>query len=155
MRGRTEAVLVVREFEFIPEEGGYVAVPCDMGGATEGQTLEEAVEMAADWLHLMALDALVHGKELPGGAFGHGPCEGGRVMAVAVKAELSDAPAVTSVEAAAMLGVSTARVAQMCSAGLLASWKAGRTRMVAVESVEERLAGARGAGRPRREAAAV
>lgn len=149
-------MMVIREFEFVPdEEGGYVALPFGMDGGTEGDTLEEAVGMAADWLRLMALDALVHGRELSGGGVGHAPREGGTVVAVAVPVELSDAPAMTAVEAARAMGVSTARVAQMCSAGQLASWKVGATRMVARESVEERIAEAPKAGRPRREAAAV
>ena len=149
-------MMVIREFEFVPdEEGGYVALPFGMGGGTEGETLEEAVGMAADWLRLMALDALVHGRELSGGGVGHAPREGGTVVAVAVPVELSDAPAMTAAEAARALGVSTARVAQMCASGQLASWKVGRTRMVAVESVEERLAEAPRAGRPAVEAVAV
>ena len=148
-------MLFVREFEFVPEDGGYVAVPCDMDGATEGATLEDAVAMAADWLRLMAVDSLVHGSALPGGGAGHAPREGGTVIAVAVEASLSDAPSVTAAQAAEALGVSTARVAQMCASGQLASWKVGRTRMVAVESIEERLAEAPKAGRPRREPVAV
>ena len=42
----------------------------------------------------------------------------------------------------------TARVAQMCSSGQLASWKVGSTRMVAKESIEERLAIVPQPGRP-------
>lgn len=139
----------VREFEFVPSENGYVAIPFDMEGATEGDTLEEAVTMAADWLHMMALDALMHGRDLPGGGVGHGPREGGLVIAVATSADISDAPAMTAAEAARELGVSTARVAQMCATGQLISWKVGATRMVACESVEERLTTAPTAGRPK------
>jgi len=62
---------------------------------------------------------------------------------------LSDVPSVTAAEAARLLGVSTARVSQMCSAGILASWKVGATRMVALESIEARLAGVVRPGRPR------
>lgn len=139
----------VREFEFVPSEGGYVAIPFDMEGATEGDTLEEAVEMAADWLHMMAVDALVQGRQLPGGGVGHAPRQGGVVVAVAASADVSDAPSVTAAEAARQLGVSTARVAQMCASGQLVSWKIGATRMVACESIEERLATTPPAGRPR------
>ena len=148
-------MMYIREFEFVPDEadGGYVALPFGMGGGTQGGTLDEAVAMAVDWLRTMALDSLIHGYELPGGGAGHKPENGGTVIAVAVPVELSDAPSVTAAEAAKMLGVSTARVAQMCSSGQLASWKVGSTRLVALESVELRLREAPKAGRPRREAA--
>ncbi len=126
-----------------------------MAGGTEGGTLEEAVAMAADWLRMAALDALLHGHELEGAdrGLGNEPQEGGRMVAVAVEADVSDAPAMSAAQAARALGVSTARVAQMCAAGQLASWKVGATRMVACESVEERLAESPRAGRPRRETA--
>ena len=127
--------------------GGYIAIPFDM----EGGTFDEAVAMVADWLRMQTLDALLHGHGLPGGGTGHDPREGRRVVAVAVDASLSDAPAVTAAQAAGVLGVSTARVAQMCASGQLASWKVGGTRMVAVESIEERLASSPRPGRPRRE----
>ena len=119
-----------------------------MEGGTEGETREGAVAMAADWLRATALDSLLHGCALPGGSVCHDPQEGGWVVAVAVDVDVSDAPAMTSAEAARALGVSTARVAQMCSSGQLASWKVGSTRMVAAESVEERLAMSPHPGRP-------
>ena len=144
--------MYVREFEIVPDEGGYLALPLDMEGGTEGDTPQEAVAMAADWLRLMALDALLHGRELPGGAVGQSAREGGTVVAVAVPVELSDAPAMTAAQAARELGVSSARVAQMCASGQLASWRVGSTRMVARESVEERAASAPAPGRPRAEA---
>ena len=146
-------MLFIREFEIVPAEGGFVALPVSMEGGTEGDTFEEAVAMAADWLRMMALDALLHGRELGSAGLGNEPREGGRMVAVAVEADVSDAPAMTAAQAAQALGVSTARVAQMCAAGQLASWKVGATRMVACESVEERLAEAPRAGRPRRELA--
>lgn len=148
-------MMCVREFEIAHDEGGYLALLFDIDGGTEGNTPEEAVAMAADWLHLIALDALLHGRELPGGGVGHEAREGGTVIAVAVPVKLSDAPAMTAAQAARKLRVSTARVAQMCAAGQLASWKVGSTRMVACESVEERLANAPTARRPHREAIEV
>lgn len=70
-------MLFVREFEIIADEGGYLAVPFDMDGGTEGKTREEAVAMAADWLRASALDSLLHGYALPGGTVGHEPREDG------------------------------------------------------------------------------
>lgn len=49
-----------------------------------------------------------------------------------------------------MLGVSTARVAQLCRDGSLNSWKIGNTRMVSRDSIEYRLAAKPVAGRPPR-----
>lgn len=141
-------MLYVREFEIVEDEDGFLALPLDMDGSTEGATREEAVGMAADWLRVEALDALLHKRPLPGGAVGHAPREGGWVVAVAVEVNLTDAPAMTASQAASMLGVSTARIAQMCSSGQLASWKVGATRMIAQESVEERLARTPKPGRP-------
>lgn len=141
-------MLFVREFEIVADEGGYLAIPFDMEGGTEGETREDAVAMAADWLRASALDSMLHGYALPGGSVCHAPQEGGWVVAVAIDVHISDAPAMTAAQAAKALGVSTARVAQMCSAGQLVSWKVGSTRMIASESVEERLVLAPRSGRP-------
>ena len=50
-----------------------------------------------------------------------------------------------------MLGVSSARVAQMCESGKLTSWKDGTRRMVMRSSIEARLEEQPKAGRPRKE----
>lgn len=63
--------------------------------------------------------------------------------------ELTDIPAMTAADAARALGVSTARVAQLVSAGLLDSWRDGTRRMVSRASVEARLEDAPKAGRPK------
>lgn len=62
---------------------------------------------------------------------------------------LSDVPVVRATEAAEMLGVSTARVAQLCRDGSLNSWRGGSTRMVSRDSIKCRLVAKPGAGRPR------
>ena len=124
-----------------------------LDGATEGDTYEDAVEMAVDWLRVHALTALERGVEFKGGGLGHAPSRGGTVVTLAVCVELSDVPAVTASEAADMLGVSTARVAQLCRDGSLNSWKVGSTRMVSRDSIECRLAARPGAGRPHRASA--
>ena len=142
-------MIVIQEFEVYPDpEGGYAVEPCGLAGATEGDTYEEAVEMAVDWLRVHALAALEHGTEFEGSGLGHTPCHGGMVVTVATNVELSDIPAVTAAEAAEMLGVSTARVAQLCRDGSLNSWKVGSTRMVSRDSIEYRLAAKPEAGRP-------
>ena len=47
-------------------EGGYVVVFPDFNdGATEGQTLEQAMEMAEDYIGTYLYDDFVKGKDLP------------------------------------------------------------------------------------------
>ena len=55
---------------------------------------------------------------------------------VVVDVSLDRIPAMTVAEAARTLHVNTTRVAQLCKAGYLESWKVGDTRMVSVDSVE-------------------
>lgn len=75
------------------------------------------------------------------------------VVTLAVNVELSDIPAATAAEAAEMLGVSTARVAQFCRDGSLNSWRVGSARTVSRDSIGCRLIAKPGAGRPRRASA--
>ena len=95
------------------------------------------------------------GIELPVPDFGHEPRHGGKIIAVAVNRELGDIPAVTAVDAARMLGVSSARVSQLLNAGLLDSWKDGTKRMMSKASIEARLADAPRVGRPKEAPVAV
>lgn len=144
-------MIVMQEFEvYADPEGGYAVEPCGLDGATEGDTYEKAVEMAVDWLRVHALVALECGAEFESGGLGHAPSHGGTIVTIAINAELSDIPAVTATEAAEMLGVSTARVAQLCRDGGLNSWKVGSARMVSCDSIECRLAAKPEAGRPHR-----
>lgn len=132
-------MVVIQEFEFVEDEGFVLALPFGMEGGTQGSDLADAVEMAVEWLKLHALYALAQGRELPETGLGHEARRGGRVIAVAVEADRSEIPAMTAAEAARKLGVSTARVSQLCRAGELDSWRIGATRMVSRESVEYRL----------------
>lgn len=145
----------VCEFEFVEDGDVVLAWPFWPGyiACTEGYGLDDAVVMAADWLRIMVLDCLAKGEAIPACGFGHEPERGGKVIAVAIEADLSEVPAMTAAEAARTLGISTARVAQLCKAGQLDSWKVGGTRMVSRESVEMRLSDVPSAGRPRREVA--
>lgn len=145
----------VCEFEFVEDGDVVLAWPFWPGyvACTEGYGLDDAVVMAADWLRIMVLDCLAKGEAVPACGFGHEPERGGKVIAVAIEADLSEVPAMTAAEAARTLGISTARVAQLCKAGQLDSWKVGGTRMVSRESVDMRLSDVPSAGRPRREVA--
>ena len=142
----------VCEFEFEQDGDWILCWPFWPGrvDGTQGEDFDDAIEMAVDWLHTMVLDYLMRGEELPRFPLNNKPRHGGRVVVVAIEASLDEVPAVTASEAAGLLGVSDARVAQLCKAGHLDSWKVGRTRMVALESVQLRLAEERRAGRPRK-----
>lgn len=145
--------MYVYEMEFFPvETGAIVVVPCDeaFGGATSGDDFADAVESAADWLRMTIEDYLMRDKPLPKAEFGHAPQEpNGRIIVLAVEASLDNIPAVTAAEAAHILGVSSARVAQMCASNLLESWKTGSRRMVTLDSINARLAERPKAGRPK------
>ena len=73
----------------------------------------------------------------------------------AARLSLGDIPAVTAVDAARMLGVSSARVSQLLNAGLLDSWKDGTKHMMSKASIEARLADAPRVGRPKEAPVAV
>ena len=142
----------VCEFEFVAEEDGWILCwPFWPGRAdgTQGEDFDDAVEMSADWLREMVLDYQMRGEPLPDFPLHNEPRRGGGIVVVAVEASLAEVPAVTAKEAAGLLGVSGARVSQMCAAGQLDSWLVGRTRMVSRESIGERLAEEHPAGRPR------
>lgn len=144
----------VWEFEFF-QSGGYVcAAPCPpMEGGTFGEGFDDAMGSAIDWLCDMVDAHLTDGTPLPERRYGHKPTNGGQVIAVAVSREPGNIPAISAADAARALGVSTARVAQLCAAGALDSWKEGARRMVSKASVEARPAEAPKPGRPRPAAA--
>lgn len=142
--------MCICEFEFV-QDGRFIECwpffPGRVDG-TQGEDFDDAVEMAADWLRIIVLDHLMKGEVVPKPPLENEPIRGGRIVTIAVEASLADVPAITAVEAAGLLGVSTARVTQLAKAGALDSWKVGRTRMVSIESVQLRLAEERKAGRP-------
>ena len=147
--------MYVCEFEFVRDGDFILCWPFWPGrvDGTQGEGFDDAVEMAADWLHEMVLDCLMRGEEVPSFPKGNEPQRGGSIVVVAVSASLDEVPAVTAHEAAGLLGVSAARVTQLAKAGLLDSWKIGRTRMVSIESIELRLAEERYVGKARKELA--
>ncbi|WP_172135477.1 helix-turn-helix domain-containing protein [Adlercreutzia sp. ZJ473] len=145
-------MIYLNEFEFYEAEGMICAVPFDHDGATCGSSLDEAVFMATDWLRSEIEYALMRGETPRSGTFGHTPEHGGIVIAVSVDCDLARVDAVSAADAARLLGVSTARVSQMCESGQLTSWKEGARRRVLRASVEARLEERPQAGRPRKSA---
>ena len=134
-------MVYVWEFEFF-SSGGYIdAIPCGeyWGDGTFGESLEDAVDSAVDYLGSIVENSLVNDAELPAWEFGHKPENGGQIIAIAVERNLEDIPSMTAADAARELGVSRARVAQLCKAGLLDSWMSGTNRMVTRNSVNARL----------------
>ena len=140
------------EFEVFEDEGWFLALPYDWEGGTQGETLEEACEMAADWLRVMCEDCAMHDKEFPVPTFGNNPRNGGRVVLLGIEAGLDTVRKVTASEAARTLGVTPGRVTQMLDAGLLEGWREGHRTWVTMDSVEARLAEQPKAGRPRKAA---
>lgn len=143
----------IREFEFYESDGYMCAVPFGLGEGTFGEDLDDAVESAADYMRETVNDMLIAGAEISEPTFGNAPEHGGKVIAIAVDCDLAKVDSMTSADAARALGVSRARVAQMCDSGLLQSWKEGSKRLITRDSVEARLAERPKAGRPRKEAA--
>ncbi len=144
-------MVYVWEFEFVKSGKCVDAIPCgEFGyGSTFGDDLVDAVASAADFLREVVDNSLMNGVELPPMEVGHKPEEGGQIIAIAVERELRDIPAMTAADAARELGVSSARIAQLCKSGLLESWKDGSRRMISVNSVEARKEYGPLPGRPR------
>ena len=142
------------EVELRPEaDGGYsVRVPDLDGCYSQGNTLNEALEMAADALVTYVAALMKHGAPIPSPIFGHRAPKNGKVVAIFFEADASYIiDAVSPSEAAIILGVSRGRVSQMIRSGVLDAYKiAGETR-VDLASVKARLSAPRKAGRPRKE----
>lgn len=143
----------VYEFEIVNDEGGYVALPYDFGGGTQGDDWEDLCLMVADWLKATLEDYDIHGRELPKPTFGNKPRYGGRNLVFGCAAGRETVDKVTASEAARLLGVSPSRVSQMLASDQLEGWRDGRNTYVTVDSVTQRLHEDAHPGRPR--AAAV
>lgn len=84
MADATERRTWAAEFELVEDDGMVLAYPVGLGGGTEGYDMRDAVEMAADWLTVMAQDYIERGKPLPDLPLGTEPARGGRMLAVCV-----------------------------------------------------------------------
>lgn len=80
----------IYEFEVFPEDSGFVALPYDLDGATQGNTFGEACEMAADWLQTMLEYWHENGVVPPKSMFGHEPIHAGG-QSIVVSASVRDA----------------------------------------------------------------
>lgn len=75
------------EFEFVREGDHVLCWPFWPGrvDGTQGEDIDDAVEMAADWLREMVLECLVHGYAPPRPPMGNAPQRGGTIVMVAVE----------------------------------------------------------------------
>lgn len=144
----------MQEFEIVKDGAYYLALPFDLEGGTQGESMEEVMSMTGEWLHDEMLFHLAAGRNLPTPTFGNEPQQGGRVVLVGMGASLADVPSVSASEAADILGVSRPRITKMLETGQLQGWKDGRNVRVSVESIELRKATTATAGRPRKTAVA-
>ena len=147
-------MLHVYEFEVFQDGDVYLAFPFDMAGGTQGETLEGACRMAADWLQTEMEYRAMNNEEIPKATFGNEPVHGGQTLIIAVNASKETVEKVSASDAARMLGVSPGRVTQMINAGLLQAFKDGHKTWVTVDSVNARLESAPKAGRPKKVATA-
>lgn len=143
-------MLHVYEFEVFEDEGWLLAFPYDLEGGTQGKTMREVAEMAADWLQGEMEHRALKDIPFPEPTFGNKPRHGGENMIVAVNAGLDTVETVTAGEAAEMLGVSRPRVSQMLKTGQLEGHSKGRATLVTVASVKARLDEKPRPGRPRK-----
>ena len=138
------------EFERWRGEKQWCVAPFSIGGATQGETVDDACESAADLLRETVRDYLVTGKELRVATFGNALEHNGVAVIISVDAAMEEIPRLSATEAAEKLGVTRSRITAMLASGLLDGWKDGRNTWVTLDSVQARLADNPKAGRPRK-----
>ena len=133
------------------ELGGYSVYFVDFeGGYTDGDDMEDAIAMAAEVLWLLIDGRIQLDEPLPKPTY---PEEHeGQLVAISVDVD-TERGMLTTRKAAALLGVSDARVRQMVCSGQLASKKIGRDNYVYLWSIRERQANPPKPGRPKKKAA--
>ncbi len=143
-------MLHVYEFEIFKDGDFYLAFPFDMDGGTQGRSIQEASEMAADWLQVEMEQCAMHDLPFPKATFGNEPKYGGERLLVAVNAGKDTVRRMTAAEAARRLGVTRGRVSQMMDVDLLETFELDGRKWVTEDSVNARLADKPKAGRPRK-----
>ena len=115
---------------------------------TDGDNLDDAVNMAAEALELVIESYIENGRVLPEPSLDARVPEGARELLVSVDVD-SENRLVTARDAARMLGVSDARVRQLILKGALLARKQAGVNFVYLRSVLDRLQEAPAGGRPR------
>ncbi|WP_455022091.1 type II toxin-antitoxin system HicB family antitoxin [Lancefieldella rimae] len=114
-------MLYVYEFEVFEdkEDGGYIAIPFDLKGGTDGDTRQECLEMAADWLKATAEHYLMHNLNMPAPTIDNHPVYGGKIYSIVLDTDLGSIARLSKAQAARELGVSPGRITQLINAGML------------------------------------
>jgi predicted RNase H-like HicB family nuclease len=139
----------VYEFELYKGQNGFIVEPFDFEGATQGDDLKDAYLSAFDWLNMTLEDYVIKDEKPPKATFENEPKHGGCVFLVGATVGKETINRVSASEASRMLGVSPARINQLAKCDKLDTFKDGGTVWVTVDSINQRLAEAPTAGRPR------
>ncbi len=143
----------IYEFEMFKGEEGYIIEPLDFEGATQGTDLKDAYESTFDWLSMTLEDYVIRGETPPLPTYNNEPKHDGYIFVIGVDAGIETINRVSASEASRMLGVSPARIAQLARTDKLDTFKDGGTMWVTVDSINQRIAEAPTAGRPKQSVA--
>lgn len=139
------------------EPKGYDAYLPALDMTTQGNDINDAVDMAVD-LALTAVPLfLQEGKPIPKADFRRKKGEPADLLKVGVVVDCSandpEIPTMSVSEAASMIGVSESRVYAMVRDGILEAEKLGGEWFISAQSVRARVNSPRPSGRPRKQAA--
>jgi predicted RNase H-like HicB family nuclease len=134
------------------EDGQKVTFPNWEGLTAKGSDYAEAVKVAAQLLTETIGDYLQRREPLPEATFGAEVPEGARAAVIAVDALPSSVSLLlTASDASAVLGVTRSRISNMLRAGILEEGhRDGRSTVVTLKSVNQRLMNPRRPGRPKK-----
>lgn len=130
------------------ELGGYSIWFPDLPECyTDGDDLEDAINMAAEAMALVIESYVDNAKKLPAPSLDYRPRGSERLAYVSCDVNVGGR-LVSAHAAATLLGISDARVRQLLGSGRLQGRKQGRDNYVYLWSIKERLAHPQPAGRP-------
>lgn len=152
---KEHAVRYIYEVEFFESGMFTIAAPFGIDFVTQGENLEDAVDMADDLIKSVIEDCLLNNKVIPTPSLGNSAQRGGTVVIMSVVAGLDTLSAVSATEAALQLGLSRSRVSHMLRDGLLEGYRKGRDTFVTVDSLNIRKKERRKVGRPIKELASA
>lgn len=135
-----------------PDEEGFSVEAPDLPGCfTHGDTVEEALSMAADAMSTYVAALLADGKQPP--AFVQHEFPAGTksfdIFFETSEDYIVDGEVVSASKAAEELNVSKGRVSQMLDAGILEGFRRERKTFITMKSIQARKRSAPKAGRPK------
>lgn len=131
-------MLYLYEIEIFKDDDYYIAVPFDFGGATEGFSKQECLEMAADLLTSEIQHRLMHRDNLPEPTIDNSPQYDGKIYSLAIDTGIGAIPRMLKSEAARTLGISQGRVTQLVKSGKLETFSYQGREYVTKASVDAR-----------------